>query len=57
MPSEMQRLHPAAIGVWMADGVARLGLGLVPLLALEGRGRLLLVALLVGGLVAPALRW
>jgi putative membrane protein len=57
MPSEMQRLHPAAIGVWMADGVARLGLGLVPLLALEGRGRWLLVALLVGGLVAPALRW
>jgi putative membrane protein len=53
----MQRLHPAAIGVWMADGVARLGLGLVPLLALEGRGRLLLVGLLVGGLVAPALRW
>ncbi len=41
----------------MVDGVARLGLGLVPLLALEGRGRLLLVALLVGGLVAPALRW
>lgn len=41
----------------MADGVARLGVGLVPLLALEGRGRLLLVALLLGGLVAPALRW
>lgn len=53
----MQRLHPAAIAVWMADGIARLGLGLVPLLALEGRGRLLLVALLVGGLVAPVLRW
>jgi putative membrane protein len=53
----MQRLHPAAIAVWMADGIARLGLGVVPLLALEGRGRLLLVALLVGGLVAPALRW
>jgi putative membrane protein len=53
----MQRLHPAAIAVWMADSIARLGLGLVPLLALEGRGRLLLGALLVGGLIAPVLRW
>jgi putative membrane protein len=41
----------------MVEGVTRLGLGLIPLLAIEGRGRLVLLALLVGGLLTPVLRW
>lgn len=55
--SEGARLHPAAIAVWFIEEGRRLGLGLIPLLAIGGRVRLLLLAGLVVAALAPAVRW
>ena len=55
--SEGARLHPAAIAVWFMEEGRRLGLGLIPLLAIGGRVRLLLLAGLVVAALAPAARW
>ena len=55
--SEGARLHPAAILVWFIDESRRLGLGLIPLLAIGGRVRVLLVVGLVIAALAPAFRW
>ncbi len=55
--SEGARLHPAAIAVWFIEDGRRLGLGLIPLLAIGGRVRLLLLAGLVVAALAPVVRW
>lgn len=55
--SEGARLHPAAIAVWFIEEGRRLGLGLIPLLAIGGRVRLLLLAGLVVAALAPVVRW
>ena len=55
--SEGARLHPAAIAVWFIEDGRRLGLGLIPLLAIGGRVRFLLLAGLVFAALAPLVRW
>ncbi|MDQ3662908.1 MAG: PH domain-containing protein [Actinomycetota bacterium] len=51
------KLHPAAIAVWLVEDGRRLGLGLIPLLAIGGRVRLLLLAGLVFAVIGPVARW
>jgi putative membrane protein len=50
-PSGSQRLHPAAIAVWIVEFLGRFGLGLIPLLVLRARTVLVVLAIAVPAVV------
>ncbi len=56
-PSRRRRLHPAAIAVWVVEGVGGFGLGAIPLILVNRRWAMILLAVLGFGVVSAVVRY
>jgi putative membrane protein len=56
-PSRRKRLHPAAIAVWIVEGVGGFGLGAIPLILVNPRWAMVLLAVLGFGAVSAVVRY